>query len=1708
MKVHTVRGDITHSSFSTLIVADSKWFESTIPYWKAAFDSDYQVIKIDLSNIDIMPVSTWAKTVTILGKVLREKKPTECQFDLVGIPRGYLTAKEFKRRQAANQKDSYEYQYSEKIFRLGGFLNSLGTISILSSEGSTNLSFPYIGAEGVEVFHFYTGGTKTDKVIMPFQKIASAADCKNFLNSGRIRAWRTSMEDTYVDSPLLKYEELWRVFCYELASNVVEHSESIGVLSARILKPLDSNNKLAPWIRLSYSKEFCDLISKENDKFLELCISDAGLGIAGTLTATYKEIADIDQPFTTSDILAFAFDEFGTSKKGNESWITKRHALGRILHIVTKYGGFLCLSSGNAEIVFQSAGTSFVRVKGNLGFKPTCERELDHEIIGTHIQLILPLKTIEANGSKRESVLFASLPCDYAIDKLHPVGHLVPLQEKLGSVEKYVGTKELIEFRKLCEKEIARLSQSHSSNEPIVFDFDGLGWTAAKFETFLHYFQNIIQFRPVLLLNINIKLAQEVVRNEAEEYYKDTNEKDGSAKYLAAYRSIHLTLLGEDSNGDKYIFGLPNREYEAPLLGLIKKPMTRSKIAEKYNLDEGILSLILNNINPMFYSDARGVWHSVWSEEVLSIQTKRTISKNFAEIALKCDAWRGNKSVLIKTLNIPVNNQASEDQVFHLPWRNVWVESFFQASRLLTRQRYSDEIAQRLIFRLEVGLKMKQMCIEDIGVLACATAPANLLAASLYRWWPCKEKPAVADLGPYVLLKPYDSLPSISVSGSVLIVQDIIEYLDVSRKLIKLLNRQGRHVAGLLSIIKFVKETDENTKGFEVNDIDKWETYKRNNELNVYGHSMFDIPRPKVIEKPSDDQLDNMYWVEPRTLRPFRYRYLSGFKKPGVKQSKRILPTFFNIDEDIFCAGHYVYGTRHYSVSIDINKAINGSIGDQVVHWLERICLGHTRKKASWENDIGYKQIGDVSSVLMPLHSQIHYLWPKLSDCLAANSRRIPMWLLDATLLLGHGAAYRLPLPFDQQIVERFETMANNMVQGKIQTQGLRILVLDDSVVSATTAETIISEIDRVVSKARERLRKSYGVVVDSIIPIEWIKYFTIFSQMTLAKFQHWKSISTVGSDPGIPFSYEAFAWISGLPNYQENDCPHCLSLRRVNRLKSRAIESNALDLLNWANSRIGVIDFSANAPRLKGIGGTTSLYPKAVDSPGFHDFNPTLLPRKIGILHGKKNHRDGVEFEFHNVDKAILRFYELMYRSYPIREILMSLKHESFWALEEDVSEVRDGYERFRWIIYEWCIHNWARVEADCAQEAFISCVRDEVACNSDLIGGLMEYISTIKDCRCIKFFITELIAKIASAESNYKHDTTVNEEKDIGKIILPLVNGLQIFMLSIPTNELLDYRILPDDVLLSERIKRSSKRKRGQISLLRNLGLQIERNTTRADPRWSLLVLDETLFRGRDPDKPTENSHYLLPRLIDLVQDPDERKLVIRLLASSLNLFKNALEDLLPYMSESDMELGTINDNCTSILKSVVGEKIIASGDLTSLSDLLSLTGAFCSEISKSFHIDPKKLISEVRDHLEKLTIDGTNLKEKLNLDSEISPEIEDVVILAPHSRVLSVITNWGLDPIRDSSDTTHSTKIKFNRSTQEQGSERVTISIYTDFNDNKTTNKKIKKGPKYEVEIMSLEKFGVTFPAGWDIPEKGEEVYKTVYRFDLPISFRKKK
>lgn len=1694
------------------------WTKELIEGWNAAFDTTIPEVELDVSETGFITLFEWATIIAMTEKVLANPFVKSFHIDAKGSdPFNFIPLSEFEDigKHLLSGRFPGEINLSKRIYKSVGFIESLGTLDILNRRSEDGkVSYPGINIEDIKNHQSYTGKESNLGVLLGLTRIHSKDDCYQFIDEGRIRKWIQAMGERFPESPLFETQEVWRVLCHEFAVNIYEHAGIPGFISMRVVSPRDKQGRVHPWCRETYPSPYIQRLFEEKNNldnhFLEICIGDAGKGFIETLANAYENHLHKNNITSNSnngseriknqDIVAFAFDELGTCKDANEGWITERHALNRILHITAQYGGALAVRSGGVELQYSGEGEMFRKSPTGRGYLPTHAHEMPGIIPGAQFQVILPLTPFTSiKKFSRRSSLSLSLPSTFHIDSKHVRGHLVPLLEKLDQPDSGIGKEDLIRFRRACENLCEELVTKRPAAEPLILDFSQLNWTASQFETLLHFLQNILQHRPVLLIEIEPGLAHEVIRLESMgapttldedliyrhlpkegPYYAELSEKE----FLETYNRIHATVLGIDRDGRYHIFGLRNHDYEAPLLSLIETPKSIDNLYDETFWEEplkkNMLKAILNYINPMFYQNEKGLWLTVWDKMALSVEVQRVMSRHFDEVAKRSKAWRGYPHEVEKCR-------------YKIPWQKQWRPNFLETTRILSRERHADEVAQRLIYRLQKGLTLRGKSLRDVKVLACMTAPAMLLASFIYRWWPTQcERPAVSDLGYYVMLSHPGDLPSLVKTGGIVIVCDIMDTGILSGKLIDALKHQGMDILCMLSFMNMIPGLGKT----QVNPIEMgWKPKPGESEDGfIPKHALICVKSPDFCKPPQPDEKDmNAYWIEPRTMRPIRYtslrRQFERGHDPDLDRRNRYLERFDRSSSGcLFAAGHFVYGSRHFSVSIDVQKVLTGEIGDEIAVWVADICENPAdREKGEWESDIGRDLKGDVTAVLMPLHSQVHYIWPKVEKILAQRGRRQPTWLLDATLFAGSGPVYRIPQQFQHQIrMAVQESVSVKSKPGKKLTKPIRILILDDAIVTARTAQTILEKINRVVmdefdwQKVNDKLDTYQN-------PIEWIRYFCIHNQMNYTLHMLWKNLGSIG-ETKIKFVFEAYAPFMGVPVYSDNDCPTCRDIVRLKRLAATCEQYGIESGHQWTEMR------------------SIELQPIAIDSPGFNSSSSVSLSRGIEILKRYRDKEMDTSSSFFQVHAAtaIWRFYELMYYSYPPEDVLLFLKDA--WGNDTEGSEVKKEYERYRWAVFEWCLRNWKRLEAFTAVDNFIVEVKREIHQNTSLVNPLLEGCAQHFEDPAVTRLIADCIDTLAALELK-RIAGNEGAEPDRIKHTIDLYTALSLFWLSIPRArwEELSYesQAQGEKILLIDHLDKSAaKLDIHGPTFLRILYQQLKRPQRHTDPKWALNIIAESLLRGRDPLYSKHGRHHLLPKLISEILKGDSDNEDRLLLQSSLNLFLAALEDFLHYdyqLSFDTLEVQTISRKVLEWLKypadSSEGSRI--PRELIDLRDALDLDGSFIEKLNRNFHVEVEML----RTFLEK------RAKEQglLTFEYATAQDTGGCRVLIPGDRLRNCLANLTIDPIKRF-DAQHKSRIEISRVQADDGKEKICFRLLTNFSSLEETRRLTREGQNLKVDRYMLEMFGAEFDDEWQPPStvEKEEGFTSSYRIKMPSGF----
>ncbi len=1585
-----------------------------------------------------------------------------------------------------------------------------------------------------------------DSVFFPRTSVSAAEMCIQFTSRNQVDAWRQGMREKRIpDAAIFSSDEFWRILCHELARNVCEHADGPGFLSARVVLP--SKGAVPRWRKeVLAGTALEDSKDANEDGFLELCVCDAGVGIPATVSTSFgnrfrERHAGADPPdnILPFDLLKFAFDELGTRKDRDQSWLTDRHALGHILFLVGKYSGALTLRSGKCEVRYAPKDGAPRRCRNQLGYEPDATRVFDHELPGTHIHIVIPLTAKRQTlAACYNHIITQHLPESYHIDPKHPIGPLVPVREKLDVLASCVSGEEVRSFQESCRalaKSLLPVSTGegggHPRQEIIVFDFAEIDWPPPRFETFLYLFQNVIIGRPVMFTNMEEAFAARICAFEenakAPSYLPSEMQDEISNRrsdrefnegvFLETYSGIGALVLGLGPEKGEYIFGLRDGKLRTALMKIVAgEKCTAEELAHAHGLDLNSINAVLSAASTLFRCQRDSRWELAWPRgdqalngskvDSLEVQRLRSIIANFDRAASNCKAWR-----------LTAHSHTSRELVparFYLPSEDTVYLSFFESSRILARDRYVTEVAERLIHRIFYGLT--NLCnpprkLSDVRILACSTTPSVMLAQAVRRAWPVDaegERPVVIDYGPALFAGADPArMPPHDRDHCAVIIHDFFDEGRLSSELLAMTQTQGIDVLLEACFVRFLKP-DERGLGDSVAYAAAagWKTLNMANGGGLPVHAMVGItPREKrrredVLDWGTNDEFVD-HVVDPRSLRPVPIRSLR--LESGVSDDRSLTkrdPYLKELDTDhVQCqlaAGHFVYGQRHFGVVADIRGIVTGPIGHRLKAWLADICCDEKdRNIPTWEHRENSRIMpkGAVTAILMPLHSQIHYLLPGLQMELAQRGKRVPHFFLDATSFGGGVETYDAPYQLVHQIKEAAQEIKRQMDDKpdmdpsapEIVSRQLRLLIIDDAVFSGRTIQTLVDSIGkRHLPLIRQNVYRGNTRYAN---PIQWIRVFAVLNQLPTAKSAMWYQLTKCSVCD--VFRFDAYAPFVGVATYTSHDCPICRELDHLEHIERRAEASGAGEVADWLKKR------------------RDALLPLSTEAPSFGNRPVRELPEAVDVL---SSHGITAPDRYNPVhaDSAIWRFLELIHLSYPLGDILGCLKttRESGARNPTFTSE----YARFRLGVYDWCLHNWHQVHIYRVKERILAELKVEIE------AGEPCFAEIIYRMRNVLMEDLHLGFREEAHESHVflfiKWVVDLLEKNDPGPQTIVCETTLLLDV--VLTSLFLDIgpKVLRDIGLLKH-LEEAKDRSPRPLSFVSLLYLRLTRPEHVADPLWGLTTIAQTFYRGhhgRTPEERRRSDHQLLGRLAeDFVSNTRDLELRQRL-GGCLHAFQAAVDNLRPYFGGNFLYTVADPAKQLQIQLSQDPESPNTQGLAHNLVQSLHTPGSF-ADFEESCHIATGQLILLLESRLVDLkksttaTGDGHQKNPYITVDmrSCVDEQVVDWFLMTHIPDLIAFLSNIAFEPAKDSPPS-GSSQIRITKDTSERPN-MIVIETLTHFGPPSEAVARLnERSPKIARERDRLRLFGVIFE---------DAVIQTTHRHDsvllrlhVPVGFKR--
>jgi len=270
------------------------------------------------------------------------------------------------------------------------------------------------------------------------------------------------------------------------------------------------------------------------------------------------------------------------------------------------------------------------------------------------------------------------------------------------------------------------------------------------------------------------------------------------------------------------------------------------------------------------------------------------------------------------------------------------------------------------------------------------------------------------------------------------------------------------------------------------------------------------------------------------------------------------------------------------------------------------------------------------------------------------------------------------------------------------------------------------------------------------------------------------------------------------------------------------------------------------------------------------------------------------------------------------------------------------------------------------------------------------------------VRAMIAECIDRLASAERDRCSDGVDVHRQDT---VLNLSLGLSLFWARIPPEKrdtlIVESRAGVDLLsLLQQHAEQFTDNSEPSFTATLHRETLRRSGVGQADPRWALMVIAESLFRGRSEANPY-SSHYLLPKLVNdaLALGTDNLEESV-LLCSWLSQLQSALDSLAAFARTHKADaFRAVVEN--AILGVETGEN--CSERLADLRESINRESEFCEEFSERYH-------AEVTDIVDRL---GTMAQEvKLRWESDLSQVDDDLRVLIPTTHLLHCLHNFAVE------------------------------------------------------------------------------------------------
>ena len=1103
--------------------------------------------------------------------------------------------------------DFYSFLYRVGFFNLWTTFIAEGKIIIeyLNLNNLVKFIFKYSGKKQQTTDGHISGEFKrwTSLRRIPYNK----SESDESLLKGVVLEFLDRVPEKHSTSSLFTDNDFDEVFLKNLSDNVSDHANTNAYIIARSYSSEDLETIQNPdFFLYGHSKNV--IKNCETCGFFEICISDCGPGIFETLELSYKDFINkyssqqgTKLSGTDENVLGFALDEFGSkhvvSADGFDK-IVDKHSLNEIFQYVRIYGGSLTLISKNSRISYDTS-IDIRRGANNIGFLGKADtKSIFHNGLIMDIILLHNPKVVK-NYPKKERTWSVTVPDIKCIPSYKFVGVELGIKPNEISIRDYAA--KITNW--VAERGVDKL----------VLDFAGCdNWDPIFLYQFILSIQNILT--KILCWGINFPV------NSFERLFKILEGRnrlksfpcmvDNDSKYVYLIGSNHEYI----SSSFSFLF---STEYDenGELLSYdfsIDEILFELRLKKKYNYNEKDIKRFLVQNCHLFGQNNKGRWFAkIGISEIIDTRSL-SLKNNFLDLLSKTESIFSGHDITDGRLKL-----------FKLPSSGKIVEQYLWTYRLLQRGHHTDEISTRIKALIDRKLDISNDTVENkFSAILSVTGTSRILAESIAKLY--NYSPTVLDLGTSNNLDPDDVLISFdeNVTRNCIIAVDVIDTKNLINKILYRCSKIKINIIAIVAIIKFVESGVAEWVEHVQNESFSIETEEEDHKIQktIPVAVLYNYPMPKKFTERFDNEKHKMYWIEPYSLRPFLEKVLLEPRYSwDDEEDEENYPERICMFDKYRCIlkGHFKDRNHHNRILIHMRRAL---LNETIVESILKDLIDFLHNK------------GPVSCCIIPLHSNISLLIPKLKICLRALGANVPIICTIPVDLKGRGPYYNVP----EEVLDILKLSVEKS-----------ILFLDDGILTGRTVETFL----------RSTIRYFSGKKNQAMISLNRVLVYCIVNRVGRASSTKWRSIVTI-TDQKIEFAFKDYIRFE-CPVYSKNDCPICKDLSRM--------DEYLYDLTKERIKEWAIVQKNILAPIIL----NTAKYLKYTPIDLSINHNESLSSAYLEIDQPRK-YDDKDSIRLSTIDGVIWWYWEKGYRGTPIKNQLNDLYQ---WVVSSNLPSDKQSY-------------------------------------------------------------------------------------------------------------------------------------------------------------------------------------------------------------------------------------------------------------------------------------------------------------------------------------------------------------------------------------------------------------------------------------------------